>query len=308
VKDFSNFSLQWAARHLTWLPFGLVSLLVFRVPLNAVLNLSLRDERYSYLVLIPCISACLLYLERKKTLFTVHYCPRLGIPLVLLVTAFCWVVNERTPAWLQSYRLSLLMFGIVALWAAGFVLYFGTNAFKAAIFPICFMFLMVPMPAPFLDKMVVALQQSSAEVTGVLFRLVGVPAFKQGVSFSLPGLNIEIGEQCSGIRSSVALFIASILAGHVFLRSGSRKIFLAISTIPLVILKNALRIVTISWLAIYVNQGFLHGKLHRYGGLPFSLLDLAAMVPLILMLQKSETRAVGSEQKNGLSEARRFVG
>jgi hypothetical protein len=61
-------------------------------------------------------------------------------------------------------------------------------------------------------------------------------------------------------------------------------------TVPLVILKNAIRIVTLSTLALYVNQGFLHGNLHHYGGLCFSVLDVAIVVPLLIQLHKSETR------------------
>ena len=101
---------------------------------------------------------------------------------------------------------------------------------------------MIPIPTLVLDNIVLALQKGSSQVTYVLFKLLGVPVFMQALSrFSLPGVEIEIAKECSGIRSSLALFITGILASHVFLRSGWRMIVLSLSMIPLAIFKNAVR-------------------------------------------------------------------
>jgi exosortase len=118
----------------------------------------------------------------------------------------------------QNDRLSLTVFAIVLVWIAGFALCYGTQSLRAAIFPLFFLLLMVPMPAEVLDKFVFALQKGSAEMTYALFKLFGVPVLWQGFKFSLPGVDIEIAKECSGIRASLALFITGMLAGHVFLQ------------------------------------------------------------------------------------------
>jgi exosortase len=176
------------------------------------------------------------------------------------------------------------------MWIGVFVLCYGTRSCSAATFPLLFLLLIAPIPAVVLDKIVLVLQKGSAQMTYALFKLLGVPVLWQGFKFSLPGVEIVIAEECSGIRSSVAFFITSILAGYMFLQSSWRKVCLSFFTVPIVIFKNAVRIVTISWLGVYVDQGFLHGRLHQYGGLPFSLLSLAILAPLLLVLQKSETK------------------
>jgi exosortase/archaeosortase family protein len=81
-----------------------------------------------------------------------------------------------------------------------------------------------------------------------------------------------------------------IVAGHLILRSSWSRASFALLTIPIVIFKNAVRIVTISWLGVYVDSGFLYGRLHRYSGLPFSLLALALLAPVLLLLVKTEQR------------------
>jgi exosortase len=173
---------------------------------------------------------------------------------------------------------------------AGFILWYGFRSFRAALFPWCFLLLIVPIPPVFLDKIVVALQKGSAEISFILFKAAGIPVLRQGLTFSLPGVDVEVGKECSGIRSSVSLLIASILAAHVFLRATWRKVCLCLLTVPVVIFKNAVRIVAISWLGLYVTREFFRGKLHhQYGGLLFSLLSLAMQISLLFMLQRSET-------------------
>jgi hypothetical protein len=63
---------------------------------------------------------------------------------------------------------------------------------------------------------------------------------------------------------SVSLFIASILVGHLFLCQVGRAC-LSIFTIPIVIFKNAVRIATIAWLGVYVDEYFPQ-QAPRYGG------------------------------------------
>ena len=51
-----------------------------------------------------------------------------------------------------------------------------------------------------------------------------------------------------------------------------------IAAVPLSVGKNALRIFTLSMLAIHVDPSFLTGRLHREGGVVFFLLDGQACV------------------------------
>jgi exosortase/archaeosortase family protein len=77
---------------------------------------------------------------------------------------------------------------------------------------------------------------------------------KEGFSLFLPGVEIEVARQCSSIRSSTSLLIVGLLAGHVFLQANSRKTLLALCIVPIMIFKNAVRIVTISLLGVYVDH------------------------------------------------------
>ncbi|MGB2635881.1 MAG: archaeosortase/exosortase family protein, partial [Candidatus Acidiferrum sp.] len=59
-------------------------------------------------------------------------------------------------------------------------------------------------------------------------------------------------------------------------------------SIPLALLKNGVRIVTLTLLSIYVDPSFLTGRLHKQGGFIFFLLALAMLAPVLKLLEKSE--------------------
>jgi exosortase/archaeosortase family protein len=71
------------------------------------------------------------------------------------------------------------------------------------------------------------------------------------------------------------------------------------------ILKNGIRIVTLSLLAVYVDPSFLFGKLHHDGGIVFFLLGLLLLLPVLLLLQRGESRAPARTKELGASSVRR---
>jgi len=286
VENTNVQSRTWK-RWVAFLLFWASSLIPFYGTLRALITLSLRDDRYTYIVVIPLISAVLIYLGRDRISRESRTCYPVALPALLFGLALFWIAEKQSTIG-RDVGFCIEVFGIFLVWLAGFVLFHGLRSLRLAIFPVCFLVLITPLPAVFLDQVVLALQKGSAEISFVLFKLAGVPVFRQGLTFSLPGVDISVAEQCSGIRSSASLLIASMLMGHVLLRSGWSRIWLTLFTIPVVIFKNAVRIVTISWLGIYVNADFFHGRLHHQGGLPFSLLALAIMGSMLFVLHRAE--------------------
>jgi len=267
----------------------LVLLVPFWQPLSLLFKLSLQSDRYTHIILVPFISLCVFYFERKAILPNAHYAPKVGIPLAAFGLSLFWILKQH-PSSTETGSLFLLMPSIILVWAAGFLLCYGAQSLRAALFPVCFLLLMVPLPVDVLNQVTLGLQKGSAEMSYLLFKVSGIPVFREGLRFSLPGVRIEIAEECSGIRSSLALLITSILAGYLFLTSWWSKGLLVLFTIPVAIFKNSVRIVTISALGVYVNRAFLYGNLHRRGGLLFALLAVLMLVPAILLLQTAERR------------------
>jgi exosortase len=279
-----------AVPHLLFLCACVASLIVFRSPLETLVRLAFHDDRYTSTVAIPLISFALVWSRRETIFVDARYSPGAGLAFAMAGLALFVITALPSPSH-SEYILSVRIFTLLLIWTGAFVCCYGAQAARGSLFPLVFLVLTIPIPANVLDRVVVALQRGSAEVTYLLFKLAGVPVFREGTfKFSLPGITIEVADECSGIRSGLSMFIGSIAAGYVILRSSWSRASFALLTIPIVIFKNAVRIVTLSWLGVYIDSGFLHGRLHRYGGLPFSLLALALLAPVLLLLVKTERR------------------
>src|SRR5207244_2848851 len=116
------------------------------------------------------------------------------------------------------------------------------RAFKRALFPLCFLFWMIPIPSSALNPVVRLLQQGSAAAAHVLFSAAGVPVAQDGVLLHIPGLTVEVARECSSIRSSLMLVVTTMVLAQMLLRSPWRKLLVIAVAIPLSVAKNGLRI------------------------------------------------------------------
>jgi len=301
LEPFKNKGTSLHARHVLLLSLCALTFALYHVPLSALLSLGWNDDRYTHLPLIPLISCGLIYFRRRKIFTDASNWSWSGIPIILIGATLAFAGHAQY--FPGDLGLSLAIAGVISLWIGCFVCCYGPRALREAIFPLSMLLLFIPLPATIVEAVQVALQQASGEVTYRLFHLVGVPVFRQGLVFSLPGLDIEVARECSGIRSTIALLITSLVLGHLFLRSGWRKTTLVLLTIPIAIFKNAVRITTLSWLGVYVSKDYLLGQVHYFSGLPVSALGLCLIVSILLLLQRPERRTspASTPRQNSLS-------
>lgn len=278
---------QLRRRSLYFLVFWLLTLAAFAGPLRALIGLSFRHDYYAHILLVPLISFGLIFLERGKIFGSPQSSLRMGASLFVVALIVYAIAASHLLLLTEAGRLQWTVLSLVIFWWTAFVFCYGLPAFRAALFPLVFLLLMVPIPVFVLDKCIYVLQKGSAEVSYALFHLVHVPVFRQGFRFSLPGINLEVAKECSGIRSSLALFITSLIAGHLFLRSRWMRPWLTLSFLPIVIFTNSLRIVTLALLATYVDISFLTGNLHRHGGIAFFLMALALLALALRLMRKA---------------------
>jgi exosortase len=165
---------------------------------------------------------------------------------------------------------------------------FGLLGIRAVPFPLGFLVFAIPLPDALRSYVITLLQSDSAEVAGVLFKLSRLPVVREGFIFALPGLDIEIARECSGIRSSIALLITGLLASHLWLRRWWSKTVIWLLLYPLAVFKNGLRIVTLCLLTLYVDEGFITGDLHTRGGIVFFGLNLIILSIILVILRRLE--------------------
>lgn len=278
-----------------------LSSLPFSHAITALVRMSLSNADASQLVLIPFISAGVLFIERQRIFLNLSYNMALGGSLLFVAVCAGFITNLAGSASSLGLHLSGYILSLVLCWVAGFTLLFGKVASKAACFPLVFLLLMIPLPNFLLDRLIYILQAGSAWITGALFDFFGVPALREGFVFHLSRANIEIAKECSGIRSSMALLILGLLVAHFRLKSLWKKAVFVACGLFMMILKNGIRIAALTLLAIYVDPGFLTGKLHHKGGIVFFVLGLLLLWPILLLLERSQSGKTSSPESMPIS-------
>ncbi len=267
----------------------IVSLILYP-PVREYLYWTFKSPYYTHAVLIPFVSAYLIFRQRKSIFANSEHAIPTG--LILALGGAMMFAGEAivSSVWPKQDTYALTAFAAVLVVIGAFAMCFGTRALLQARLSLFLLLFMVPLPLVIERSVIWILQHGSAEFAGLLFSITGSPVLREGVSFQLPGVSIEVAPECSGIRSSLALLITAVLAGHMYLKTAWSRIVLVLFVLPVTMFKNAVRIVTLSLLGVYVNRDFLESSLHREGGIIFFALALLLMSPVLFVLRKRDMR------------------
>ena len=257
---------------------------IFGTRLVQLYHYALHSDVNSYLVLVPFICGYLLWIRRS----TLPKRPRpafsLGVGLALAATLiWATAIAFRPTSWMPETadQLTVLTLSFVLyVWAGGF-LFLGADWMRSAAFPMFFLLFFVPLPSGLVDVLENASKLASAEAANMFFAITATPTLRDGNVFQLPGITIEVAQECSGIRSSYMLILTSLVAGSLFLTKPWSRILLVLFVIPLGIIRNGFRVWVIATLCIHFGPQMVHSVIHRRGGPVFFIL---ALIPLLLFV------------------------
>ena len=264
------------------------SLLVAWRPLSETMALAWQNDMYTHILLILPVCLFMLFAERRLLLDASSWSFRGGAAVIFgAVTISCcaWIWSASLTA---DMLLTLGIFALVIAWIGCFLLCFGARLTRKLIFPLLFLFGLVPLPRVALDWSISLLQIGSAWSTHAFLAAFGVPVFQRGVEIAVPGLVVQVAQECSSIRSSSMLIVTTLVMAEVLLVSFWRKALVVSLAVPLSVLKNGLRIFVLVMLGTRVDPGYLHGWLHHQGGFIYFGLALGGIFALIWLLRKRE--------------------
>jgi len=271
----------------------LVLAALFLRPLFHLFSFSFQTALYSHIALVPFITLYLIRLKRTQLppvtpSFSFLVCIPLCSGLLGLVVG--WILDGRAQPLSFVDDLSLSIFSFVCFVLAGVAWLWGPARTRALAFPLCFLFFIVPFPTFITHAMEAFLQHASADAASLMIALSSIPVLREGLAFKLPGIVIEVGQECSGIRSSLVLFITSLIGGYMFFHFARHRAILALVVLPLAVLRNGFRIFTIAFLCVHVDRDMIDSVIHRRGGPLFFILSLVPFLALLLWLYRREQR------------------
>ena len=217
---------------------------------------------YSHGLIIPFISLWLFWRDRKMWSKILSEAESHGFGIVLL---FASVFMHAAGLRMQIPHLSAVAF-VLSLWALIW-LFVGRWAAWTAWFPV--VFLLFAVPVSFLAHATFPLRMLGTVVSTWILNGIGIPTTQVQtavVSTAGQGFALDVADECSGIRSIMALMAITALYAYLFKKHWFSRIFLFAMSIPVAVAANIGRIVTIAIVARFWGQDLGMKIYHDYSG------------------------------------------
>lgn len=219
----------------------------------------LHDPDYSHGFLVPLFSAFLIW-RNRQALRRLPLRPSLwGLAGIALSLAVLVVGKLGAELFLQRSSFVLLLAAVV-------VCFLGWRWLRALLFPLAFLFLMIPIPAILYDQISLPLQFHASRLASWLLALAGVPVLREGNIIQLPTMTLEVAEACSGIRSLISLVALAIIYGYFMEPRVWRRVVLVLAAVPIAVIANAVRIMGTGLLVEYWSPEAGTGFFHAFSG------------------------------------------
>lgn len=172
------------------------------------------------------------------------------------------------------------------LLAAGLVaLLFGWAMLARVRFALLVLLLAIPLPTLVLNQITFPLQLLASRMSAAMLPLAGVPVLRDGNVIQLASMKLEVAEACSGIRSLISLLTVAILFGYFVEKTVSRRVVLALASIPIAVLANSARIFGTGLCVQYWNPDKAVGFFHEFSGWLVFLVSLMCLYVVHLLMQ-----------------------
>ena len=264
-----------------WVKAGLLGSLAILLYRDALVYLwfkwGVEDFSYGYFIL-PI--ALYLAWEKRANLQGTRSVLSWGFLFPLVVGIILFWLGELGGEYATLF-LSLWLVSVSLCW-----LKFGWKKLKTIAFPLVFLLVMFPPPNLVYSNISLWLQLVSSRLGVGLLQWVGVPAYREGNIIDLGFTQLQVVDACSGLRYLFPLVaMGALLAYHY--RAGLWKgAVLVVSSIPVTILTNSLRLASVGVLYKFWGANVAQGFFHDFSGWLIFTVSLAILLGELWMLNR----------------------
>lgn len=241
-----------------WTVWGVllpVLFLPFQEGLTYMYDTWMGKDEYSHAPIIPLISLFLIW-QRKDTLEKIQFNGSLVGLMVVIAGAAIYLVGELATLYvIIQYAFVITLIGL-------FFTMTGWRAFKHILLPLFILFLMIPLPNFIYNNLSSKLQLISSQIGVWFIRLFDITVFLEGNVIDLGNYQLQVVEACNGLRYLFPLMALGFIMAYFYKSSMWKRVLVFLSSIPVTVLMNSIRIgiigVTVEYWGQEMAQGFLH--------------------------------------------------
>jgi len=191
-------------------------------------------------------------------------------------------------AWKQDYLFLSTLSLIPVLCGLTCYLY-GKKVFQSVAFPIFYLLFLVPPPLGVLDEITVPMRYGVSVTTELVLKMLGYPLSRQGLMLFVGSHEVFLGAACSGFRSLITL--ASLGSAYIYLTQGSlsKKIGMAAAIVPLALLGNLMRVVSVCIATYYLGESKGWRLFHDASGFLMFSVMIGGLLGVERIFEKIET-------------------
>ncbi len=184
-----------------------------------------------------------------------------GLLLLFMGTAIEELFTSRISA------IVLLAGAVHTLW--------GGKALRLLALPLAYLVFMIPLPYTLYDTLALPLKSLVSWSATMGIKLLGLPVLREGNMILFPNITLEVVDACSGLRSLTSLIALGVAFAFLFLKQPWQRVVLILSTIPIAVFTNALRVFITGILSRHMGAAAAEGFFHDFAGLAVFVMAMA---------------------------------
>lgn len=220
---------------------------------------TVRDSYYGHGFLIPLVAGYWIYRRRGEILPAASFN---GTGIALVVAA---LGVQALASFFRIYSLSAFSFVILLIGTSR--LLFTGDSFRRLCFPICFLFLMIPLPLLVISEITLKMKFWVSEAAVFLLNQMNIHAVREGSYIHTPNAVLLIGDPCSGVRSFLAFLCLGLIFAYESKITFDKRIILAVSGLPLAFISNMIRVLFLGLVAEIYGTQAASGWIHDSSGI-----------------------------------------
>lgn len=216
-------------------------------------------EDYSYAWFMPPLVAYLVWIKRDQFLQTASVPSWYGLCAFIPGIIGYWAGELSGEFFSQYISLWLVVAGLA--W-----MNLGWKKLKVLTFPVVFSLFMFPLPNFLNTQISVKLKLISSWIGVRLMQVYGLSAYREGNIIDLGFTRLQVVDACSGFRYLIPLIVLGVLFAYFYRGVFWKKVILVLSTIPISIITNSLRIALTGILFEIWGPKAAEGFFHDFSG------------------------------------------
>ena len=213
------------------------------------------NETFSHGLLILPISIWLIWRNKQVFESTPIEPSWLGL-FAFCGGAFGWLLGALADVRMVQHL------GIVTMLVAAVPMVFGLAIANRLMFPILFLFFMVPSG----EFLVPVLMKYTADATIAALQFSGIPVFRENMHFTLPTGRWSVVEACSGLRYVIAAMVLAFMFAYLNYRSWIKKLTFVLVCLVIAVVSNWARAYIVVLVGHFSNMKYGTGDDHIYYG------------------------------------------